>query len=124
AGGDEGQPAAVATDLGAMRVIASTPLPGAADEYGGLLPDASRGRLFAYQIRAGALHEANFRAGEVLGTAELDGAAPTDDFTSEPGRALALRPDDSALYAVIPSGGIGVFRPDPIQLTNRLATGK
>ena len=47
----EGQTALVVTDLSGPRVTGSTPLPGASDEYAGILPDLGKRRPdLAYRV--------------------------------------------------------------------------
>jgi len=119
-----GETAAVVTDLGAMRVVSSTPLPGPLEEYAGLLPDPGRARLFAYQLATGELHGVNLVAGRLAGSAQLDAGAEDRRPSGNESGTLARGPDGSVLYAIVPAGGIAVVRAAPLQLENRLATEK
>jgi DNA-directed RNA polymerase specialized sigma24 family protein len=123
-GAADGSTGAVVTDLSAMRILGSTSLPGARDEYASLLPDPSRGHLYAHQLGAGALHEVDYRMGRVIASAQLDPGAGDAVAVAEDGGTVARVPDGSALYAVVTSGGIGVVRAEPLQLLNRIAADK
>jgi len=74
-------------------------------------------------MAAAALHGLDFRAGRLLGTAQL-GSAGAPPAAPDPGKVLASGPDADTLYAVVPGGGIAVVRADPIQLLNRLSSEK
>ena len=115
---EDAQAAAVVTNLLAGRVQSTISLPGAREEYAGQLH--AGGRLFAYQLEQGTVHEIDPGSGRVTGNAQVDPSGGSRPAGGED-RYLAAPAQSALVYAVVPSGGIAIMQSGPIRLSNRLA---
>lgn len=121
-----GQAAALTIDLAGMQVVSATRLPESRDGYVAVLPVPNKDRLYAYQLSRSTVYEVDLAAERVTDSATLDpgsGSAPPSAEVDGRG-TMALAPDGSTLYVVVPSGGIAVVRADPVQLLDRIAADK
>ncbi|MEA2639490.1 MAG: hypothetical protein QOF51_884 [Chloroflexota bacterium] len=117
--GGAGEAGVVLTDLTALQVAGTIAVPGTAPERVVLLAPPDRPRAYVYDVAQGRLTVVDVDGRRVEGTALLAPGSDGDQSLAAAPGMLALGPDGS-VYAVLPSGGIGVVALGDLQAVRRL----
>jgi outer membrane protein assembly factor BamB len=118
----DGSLVVVETDLERMGVIGRLPIEGPRELRVGLFPSPRVGQVFVYFPSGPVLQEIEPAAGRVVQTLDLgQGAGAADPFYVPTRGSLVAADPQGHLYVVLPTGGIAVLNPEPLEVVRQIA---